>query len=62
LQALIVTAKAAKTLSPRHLQDLSVALRGGGALPVTVRIQAGWTYLRLTNQIRPALAAVLGKE
>ncbi|MCE9590482.1 MAG: hypothetical protein K8S99_08165 [Planctomycetes bacterium] len=58
--ALLLLAKHGRKLTPDQLNDLSLAVRGGGSLLPTLRVQAAWTYLKITNKTREALAEVLG--
>ncbi len=67
--ALLLKAKHAERLTEAELDQLSLIVRGGfsggvhpqeGGLQEPLRIQAAWTYLRLTQQDRVALATVLG--
>ncbi|NBB82728.1 MAG: hypothetical protein GVY28_04915 [Alphaproteobacteria bacterium] len=59
--ALILQAKHAQTLGDERLKRLALIVRGGvRELQDPLRIQAAWTYLRLTQQDRVALATVLG--
>jgi hypothetical protein len=57
--ALLLLAKPAKPLTPLQMEDLSMLVRGGGGLPQTLRMQAAWTYLKITHKTKEALAAVL---
>lgn len=59
--ALVLQAKPGKALSPEQMKDLSLVVRGGGQLPQTLRIQAAWSYLKLTKQTREALTAAMGR-
>ncbi|MCX5659531.1 MAG: hypothetical protein NTW19_07380 [Planctomycetota bacterium] len=59
--ALLLQAKPGKPLAPAQMQDLSLLVRGGGQLPPTLRIQAAWTYLKLTHQTREALTAAMSR-
>jgi hypothetical protein len=59
--ALVLLAKHSQPLSPDQVRDLGVVVRGGGIRQDSVRIQAAWTYLKLTGQTKEALAQVLGK-
>jgi hypothetical protein len=56
--ALVVLAKSGAKLTPGQLKDLSIVVRGGGIRQDTVRLQAAWTYLRITKQTRTALASI----
>ncbi len=59
--ALLLKAKHVDRLSPDEIEHLSLIVRGGvRELQEPLRIQAAWTYLRLTRQDRVALATVLG--
>jgi hypothetical protein len=58
--ALLLRAKHAEQLAEEQMKDLSLIVRGGAGLQEPLRIQAAWTYLRLTEQDRVALASVLG--
>lgn len=58
--AVALLAKSGRKLNAQQLGDLSLAVRGGGSLLPTLRLQAAWTYLKITDQTREALAEVLG--
>jgi len=58
--ALLIEAKHGDRLSAGQQADLSLIVRGGAGLQEPLRIQAAWTYLKLTRQDRVALATVLG--
>lgn len=58
--AIALLAKSGRKLNAQQLSDLSLAVRGGGSLLPTLRLQAAWTYLKITDQTREALAEVLG--
>ncbi len=57
--ALLLLAKPAKPLTPLQMEDFSMLVRGGGGLPQTLRMQAAWTYLKITHKTKEALAEVL---
>jgi len=59
--ALVLRAKHGQSLSPQQLQDLSLIVRGAGSSPMSLKLQAAWLYLRLTNQTKTAINQVLGK-
>lgn len=56
---LLVLAKADATLTRGDLQELGLLARGGGGLPESVRIQAGWEYLKRIGQEKAALAQAM---
>jgi len=56
--ALVVLAKGGVKLTPEQLQGLSLVVRGGGIRQDSVRLQAAWTYLKITKQTRTALASI----
>ncbi|MCC7192541.1 MAG: hypothetical protein IT444_07130 [Phycisphaeraceae bacterium] len=56
--ALVVLAKGGAKLTPDQLQGLSLVVRGGGIRQDSVRLQAAWTYLKITKQTRTALASI----
>ena len=58
--AVLLRTKHTDTMSDEQREALSRIVRGGGGLQDPLRIQAAWTYLRLTQQDRVALAKVLG--
>ena len=53
---LLLLAKNGQSLDEQQLKDFGILVRGGGALPEALRIQAAWAYLKLTKQTKPALA------
>ncbi len=53
---LLLLAKNGKSLDEQQLKDFGILVRGGGALPEALRIQAAWAYLKLTRQTGAALA------
>ncbi len=55
---LLLLAKHSRRLPPQQLRELDVLVRGGG-LRGSLRLQAAWRYLVLTNQVDTALAHVL---
>lgn len=58
--ALVLETKHAASLTAEQREALGLVVRGGGTLSEPLRIQAAWTYLKLTSQDRFALAKVLG--
>lgn len=52
----------AETLDPDALRRLSLLVRGGGGFDQTLRLQGAWLYLRHTQQVAPALDALLGPD
>jgi hypothetical protein len=56
---LLLLAKHGVPLSAQQLSDLGLLVRGGGAMPDPIRIQAGWAYLKQTKRVDEALAAAL---
>lgn len=52
----------AKPLDPDALRRLAVLVRGGGGFDQTLRLQGAWLYLRHTQQVAPALDALLGPD
>jgi hypothetical protein len=48
-----------KSLAKTQLEDLALLVRGGGGVPDTLRIQAAWTYLKITGQTELALQQAL---
>ncbi len=58
--ATLLRAKHAASLTDAQREELSLIVRGGAQLREPLRIQAAWTYLKLTQQDRVALAKVLG--
>lgn len=59
--ALLLRVKHADQLTDEQHEALSLVVRGGAGLSEPLRIQAAWTYLKLTSQDNVALAKVLGK-
>jgi hypothetical protein len=57
--ALLLRAKHTDKLSPEQAEQLALIVRGSG-LQEPLRVQAAWTYLKLTGQDRVALVSVLG--
>lgn len=55
----LLKGKHGRDLSDREMADLRIAVRGGAGVPDTLRLQAGWTYLRMTGQASSALVRVL---
>ena len=60
--ALLLQARFGQGLSADALEDLGLMVRGGGLRQAALRVQAAWLYLRITNQIEPALENVLGNQ
>lgn len=59
--ALLIRARGGAKLSSEELRHLSLMVRGGAGLQETLRLQAAWVYLKITEQDRLALTNVLGK-
>jgi hypothetical protein len=59
--ALLLRARYGGGMPPDALHDLGLMVRGGGLRKDALRVQAAWLYLRITNQVDPALAQVLGQ-
>ena len=57
--ALLLRARAGQGLSVDALEELGLIVRGGGLRQGALRVQASWLYLKITNQVEPALAQVL---
>lgn len=58
--ALLLKAKSPGVkLTTEEMKGLELIVRGGAGLQETLRIQAAWTYLKLTQQDKVALANVL---
>ena len=58
--AVLLHAKNRSSLTPEQLQQLSLIIRGGARLPDPLRIQAGWIYLKHTQNSQTVLAELLG--
>ena len=56
---LLLLAKHNVALDAGQLKDLGLLVRGGGSLPETLRVQAGWVYLKQTKQTAKALEQAL---
>lgn len=56
---LLLLAKHNVPLDATQLKDLGLLIRGGGSLPETLRVQAGWAYLKQTKQTAKALEQAL---
>ncbi len=48
-------------LTQPQLDDLAVMVRGGGRMPDALRLQAAWTYLKLTKQSDRVVTAMLDR-
>ncbi|MCC6581499.1 MAG: hypothetical protein IT440_13770 [Phycisphaeraceae bacterium] len=59
--ALLLKAKHNHPLTRNELDDLALLVRGGGVQDDSIRIQAAWTYLKLTHQTDTALAQALAQ-
>ena len=57
--ALLLRARFGQGLSSEALRELGLMVRGGGLRQGALRVQAAWLYLKITNQVEPALAQVL---
>ena len=57
--ALLLRARFGQGLPAEALRDLGLMVRGGGLRQGALRVQAAWLYLKITNQVEPALAQVL---
>ena len=57
--ALLVAAKGGRQLAGDQLKELGMMVRGGGRLKATVRVQAGWAYLKMAEAHLEALKTVL---
>lgn len=60
--ALLLRCKHAKQITDEDARALALVMSGGGGLEDPLRLQAAWTYLKLTHQDRVALARVLGEN
>ncbi len=58
---LLIKAKRGVVLTRNQLHDLSLMVRGGGINDESIRIQAGWAYLKQTGQVAQALTRVLNQ-
>lgn len=56
---LLIKAKHGVVLTRNQLHDLALMVRGGGISDDSMRIQAGWAYLKQTHQVGPVLTKVL---
>ena len=59
--ALLLEARFGQGLSADALEDLGLMVRGGGLRQAALRVQAAWLYLRITNQIEPAMEKAIGQ-
>jgi hypothetical protein len=57
--ALLLRARFGQGLSPEALGQLGSMVRGSGLQHGALRVQAAWLYLKITNQVEPALIEVL---
>ena len=60
--AVLLRGKHGESLSDADMAQLARALGGGGQFMPPLRIQAAWTYLKITEQHKTALANILGRE
>ena len=58
---LLMLARSGQKLTPAQIVDLGLVVRGGSELMGVLRVQAAWSYLKLTNQTKPAIAQILGQ-
>lgn len=58
---LLIKAKHGVELTRNQLHDLALMVRGGGINDDSMRVQAGWAYLKQTHQVGPALTKVLNQ-
>jgi hypothetical protein len=59
---LLIKAKRGVELTRNQLHDLSLMVRGGGINDESIRIQAGWAYLKQTGQVKQALDRVVYQQ
>ncbi len=57
--ALLLRARDGRQFEDRELEDLKLIVRGGSRLQNTLRIQAAWAYLKMTNQTQAAINRAL---
>lgn len=57
--ALVLRAKSGAKMTGKELDQLALIIRGGGGLQEPLRVQAAWTYLKLTQQHKVAMTSVL---
>jgi hypothetical protein len=59
--ALLIRARDGVRLEDEEMRRLALLVQGVLQAPAALRLQAGWIYLKITDQDRFALAGVLGK-
>jgi len=60
--ALLLRAKVGQPLTDEELDKLGLMARGGGGIDLGLRVQAVWSYLKLTDQADLALQQVLDQQ
>lgn len=58
---LLLKAKQGMALSRNQLHDLALMVRGGGVSDDSLRVQAGWVYLKQTQQVATAMTKILNQ-
>ena len=58
---LLLKAKQGTALSRNQLHKLALMVRGGGLNDDALRVQAGWTYIKQTQQVQSALTRVMNQ-
>ena len=56
---LVLKARHGAELSESQLRDLAVLVRGGGGLPVSLRVQAGWAFVKRLGRQHQAITEAL---
>lgn len=59
--ALLLLAKSDAPLTGQQTEELGLIVRGGGALPDALRLQAAWAYLRRTDQLPQAVGLAVAR-
>ena len=57
--ALFLVARHTLKVEPAQMDDLALIVRGGGGMSDTLRLQAAWTYLKITHRAQATLNQVL---
>jgi len=58
--AAVLRAREGRTLDDEQMETLRLAVRGSSGVPMALRVQAAWVYLKLTGQADRALADLTG--
>lgn len=58
---LLIKAKHGVALTRNQLHDLALMVRGGGVDDDSLRVQAGWAYIKQTQQVASAMTRILNQ-